>query len=126
MGRWRTTRRANSGATDGGATDGGATHDGATYDGTMRNGTVAAPAAPGAARPATVMDSVIELCRIGTPPVDIALRLRLPVPFVRQIIDVAAAEGRLDVPEWRDACASGSCNPDPQSLVCAGCPFRPR
>lgn len=99
MGRWRTTRRAE--------------------DDAAQRGVAVEHAA-------TVMDSVVELCGRGTPPLDIARRLRLPVPFVRQIIDVAAAQGRLDMPEWRDACASGSCSPDPQSLVCAGCPFRPR
>lgn len=137
MGRWRTTRRAEDDAAQRGvavghtATEDDAADDGVTGRGTMtatgkKPGAWPAPAAPGAGRPATVMDSVVELCGRGTPPLDIARRLRLPVPFVRQIIDVAAAQGRLDMPEWRDACASGSCSPDPQSLVCAGCPFRPR
>ena len=73
-----------------------------------------------------IVPAILALARDGDTMVDIASAVGMPVAFVRQIIESAAEDGRIDVASWRGTCASGTCTPQPASLLCAGCPFRPR
>ena len=52
----------------------------------------------------------------------------LPREFVAMIADHARRTGRLRVMDLspRAACGEAWCNPDPGSLICAGCPLSPR
>ncbi|WP_288439259.1 hypothetical protein [uncultured Bifidobacterium sp.] len=52
----------------------------------------------------------------------------LPRGFVAMIADHARRTGRLRVMDLspRAACGEAWCNPDPGSLICAGCPLLPR
>ena len=52
----------------------------------------------------------------------------LPREFVAMIADHARRTGRLRVMDLspRAACGEAWCNPDPGSLICAGCPLLPR
>ncbi|WP_455676750.1 hypothetical protein [Pseudoscardovia suis] len=73
-----------------------------------------------------IVPAILALARDGNTMVDIAAAVGMPVAFVRQVIESAAEDGRIDVASWRGTCASGTCTPQPASLLCAGCPFRPR
>ena len=73
-----------------------------------------------------IVPAILALARDGDTMVDIASAVGMPVAFVRQVIESAAEDGRIDVASWRGTCASGTCTPQPASLLCAGCPFRPR
>lgn len=73
-----------------------------------------------------IVPAILALARDGDTMVDIAAAVGMPVAFVRQVIESAAEDGRIDVASWRGTCASGTCTPQPSSLLCAGCPFRPR
>lgn len=73
-----------------------------------------------------IVGRILGQARHGDPPADIARTVGMPVSFVRQVIESAAADGRIDIADWHGTCASGSCSPQPGSLLCAGCPFRPR
>ncbi len=73
-----------------------------------------------------IVSAILALARDGNTMVDIAAAVGMPVAFVRQVIESAAEDGRIDVASWRGTCASGTCTPQPASLLCAGCPFRPR
>lgn len=73
-----------------------------------------------------IVPAILALARDGNTMVDIASAVGMPVAFVRQVIESAAEDGRIDVASWRGTCASGTCTPQPASLLCAGCPFRPR
>lgn len=73
-----------------------------------------------------IVPAILALARDGDTMVDIAAAVGMPVAFVRQVIESAAEDGRIDVASWRGTCASGTCTPQPASLLCAGCPFRPR
>ena len=73
-----------------------------------------------------IVPAILALARDGNTMVDIAAAVGMPVAFVRQVIESAAEDGRIDVASWRGTCASGTCTPHPASLLCAGCPFRPR
>ncbi len=73
-----------------------------------------------------VAECIVDLAGRGIPAVAIASRLDAPVDFVRMVIDAAVRSGRLDAFELRRGCAAAGCSPDPASLLCAGCPLRPR
>ncbi|WP_144441901.1 peptidase [Pseudoscardovia suis] len=73
-----------------------------------------------------IVPAILALACDGSTMVDIASAVGMPVAFVRQVIESAAEDGRIDVASWRGTCASGTCTPQPTSLLCAGCPFRPR
>jgi hypothetical protein len=63
----------------------------------------------------------------GQTPRQIANHLNLPLDFIDLIISQERKAGRLDVYDLR-SCNSSSgqgCNPDPESLVCVGCPILP-
>ncbi|RHC31294.1 peptidase [Bifidobacterium adolescentis] len=54
----------------------------------------------------------------------IADKRHLPVDFVDMAVERADKRGLLAVMDMRHACGETICQPDPASLVCAGCPFR--
>lgn len=58
----------------------------------------------------------------------IARRRGLPREFVRMAVGQAVADGRVRLIELtpRFSCGESVCAPDPESLVCAGCPLFPR
>jgi hypothetical protein len=50
----------------------------------------------------------------------------LPQDFVDLVLERARRDGSLDFFELKPgSCTKGSCDPDPESLVCAGCPIMP-
>lgn len=56
----------------------------------------------------------------------VAERHHLPVDFVSMAISRAQERGLLQVADLtpRSTCGETTCQPDPSSLICAGCPFR--
>ncbi|RYQ67113.1 hypothetical protein [Bifidobacterium pseudolongum] len=48
----------------------------------------------------------------------------LPEAFIAQIVEFARAHGELDVVALDRGCVTkGMCTPDPDSVICAGCPL---
>lgn len=58
----------------------------------------------------------------------VADRRHLPVDFIVMAISRAQERSLLQVADLtsRSTCGETTCQPDPSSLICAGCPFRPR
>ena len=58
----------------------------------------------------------------------VADRRHLPVDFIVMAISRAQERGLLQVADLtsRSTCGETTCQPDPSSLICAGCLFRPR
>lgn len=58
----------------------------------------------------------------------VADRRHLPVDSIVMAISRAQERGLLQVADLtsRSACGETTCQPDPSSLICAGCPFQPR
>lgn len=80
---------------------------------------------PDEARPQAtgIAEAIIAELRSGSTPRLAAEHLHLPLDFVEMVIEEARAEGKLDILRIGGAgCSLGSCSPDPDSLVCAGCP----
>lgn len=79
-----------------------------------------------AARPSIVQQVVTQL-KAGHTVAEVAREHGLPRDFVEQIVEHARAAGSLDmvVLGADRKCGTGACNPDPSSLVCAGCPLAP-
>ena len=73
------------------------------------------------------MDVVADL-DAGLSARQIAARRHLPVDFIDMAIARAQRRGLLQVTDLtpRSMCGEATCQPDPASLICAGCPFRPR
>lgn len=62
----------------------------------------------------------------GQTPQMVASRRGLPLDFVDLVFDRAIADGRLDFFELKPGDSTkGTCDPDSESLVCAGCPIMP-
>lgn len=80
-----------------------------------------------AARGNIVADVVADL-DAGLTVRQIAANRHLPVDFVDMAITRARERGLLQVTDLspRSMCGETTCQPDPSSLICAGCPFRPR
>ena len=76
-------------------------------------------------RASGVKDAVIRQLAAGATPRLAAQRLGLPVDLVDLIVERERAAGRLDVLAPSTGRCGGPCDPDPQSLVCAGCPILP-
>ena len=73
----------------------------------------------------SVADRVLTELHHGSTPRLAAQRLGLPLDLVSLVVEREQAAGRLEVVQvTRDRCI-GSCDPDPDSLVCAGCPVLP-
>ena len=48
----------------------------------------------------------------------------LPEAFIAQIVEFARARGELDVVALdRECVTKGMCTPNPDSVICAGCPL---
>ena len=58
----------------------------------------------------------------------IAERRHLPVDFIDMAVSRARQRGLLQVTDLtpRSMCGERTCQPDPASLICVGCPFRLR
>ena len=77
--------------------------------------------------PDDIVACVAEDVSAGLTARQIADKRRLPVDFVDMAIDRARERGLLEVVDMGSsghACGESICRPDPDSLVCAGCPFR--
>jgi hypothetical protein len=75
----------------------------------------------------SIASKVVNGLTHGQTPRQIADHLNLPLDFIDLIISQERNAGRLDVYDLR-SCNSSSgqgCNPDPESLVCSGCPILP-
>ena len=72
-------------------------------------------------------EQIVEGLTAGRTPRMVARQLELPLDLVLMIIEHAQDRGELDFFELRTAnCSAGaSCDPDPDSLICAGCPLLP-
>lgn len=57
----------------------------------------------------------------------VADKLGLPLDFIDLVIERERRAGRLHVYDLRscNSTTGEGCNPDPESLVCAGCPILP-
>lgn len=63
------------------------------------------------------------MMRQGSTPRLVAEDLHLSLDFVDMVIEDAVTDGALIiVPYTKGSCGSSLCDPDPKSLVCAGCP----
>ncbi len=77
--------------------------------------------------PDDIVVCVAEDVSAGLTARQIADKRRLPVDFVDMVIDRARERGLLEMVDMGPsghACGESMCRPDPDSLVCAGCPFR--
>ena len=77
--------------------------------------------------PTGVRGRVAAMLRQGLDIAACARVLGMPVDFVRQVAESLEAEGTIDLVTWRGShgCATGGCDPDPDSPLCAGCPLKP-
>ena len=77
--------------------------------------------------PTGVRGRVAVMIRQGLDIAACARVLGMPVDFVRQVAESLGAEGAIDLVTWRGShgCATGGCDPDPDSPLCAGCPLKP-
>lgn len=73
-----------------------------------------------------IVDHIVHDLLAGLTVADCAHKYRLPRDFVEQIVTMARERGTLDIVslDTRAGCGTGGCQPDPESLVCAGCPLR--
>lgn len=87
-----------------------------------------------AARPTTdsgradgVVERTIRSLESGMSVGEVARASNLPRDFIEQIAVFARERGRLDfVSVSADSgCGTGSCTPDPDSIICASCPLAP-
>lgn len=76
---------------------------------------------------ASIASKVVDGLTHAQTPRQIASHLNLPLDFIDLIISQERKAGRLDVYDLRSCNSSSSqgCNPDPESLVCSGCPILP-
>lgn len=75
----------------------------------------------------TITEKVIDGLTHGRTPRMIANHLSLPLDLVDLIIERERAVGHLDIYDLRscNSTTGEGCDPDPESLVCAGCPILP-
>ncbi|NEG69339.1 hypothetical protein [Bifidobacterium choloepi] len=73
----------------------------------------------------SVMELVVDDLGHGMTVGECARKRKLPRDFIEQIVDYARRKGTLDVVELTKGCSTGACDPDPDSLICAGCPLVP-
>lgn len=72
-----------------------------------------------------IVSQVVREMQSGMTAAQCAAAHHVPVDFIDMTIERARATGRLEFIAL-DACGRGTCTPDPNSLICAGCPFAPR
>ncbi|WEV46767.1 hypothetical protein OZX62_00175 [Bifidobacterium sp. ESL0690] len=77
---------------------------------------------------ASVSEKVISGLTRGQTPRMIAVNLNLPLDFVDLVIEQERAAGHINIYDLRscNSTTGEGCNPDPDSLVCAGCPILPK
>ena len=78
-------------------------------------------------RPDDIIACVAEDVSAGLTVRQIADKRRLPVDFIDMAINRARKRGLLEMVDMESSghvCGESRCRPDPDSLVCAGCPFR--
>ncbi|MEE1296543.1 MAG: hypothetical protein UHD09_06860 [Bifidobacterium sp.] len=73
-----------------------------------------------------VVGRVVAMLGAGRSVHECAEALGLPDAFIEQVADDARRRGLIDVIALDTGCTSGHCTPDPDSIVCAGCPLAPR
>ncbi|MCI1889467.1 MAG: hypothetical protein LKI98_03400 [Bifidobacterium crudilactis] len=72
---------------------------------------------------APVSEQIIHALGLGMTAGMVSRQLNMPLDFVELVMEQAKAAGRLDVLDMSSAkCRGSSCQPDPESFVCAGCP----
>ncbi|MDF7640036.1 hypothetical protein PT279_00240 [Bifidobacterium sp. ESL0784] len=76
----------------------------------------------------SVSEKVIDGLTRGQTPRMIATNLSLPLDFIDLVIEQERTAGRLNIYDLRscNSTTGEGCNPDPESLVCAGCPILPK
>ncbi|WEV69399.1 hypothetical protein OZX73_00410 [Bifidobacterium sp. ESL0775] len=76
----------------------------------------------------SVAQKIIDGLTNGQTPRMIATGLNLPLDFVDLVIEQERAAGRLNIYDLRscNTTTGEGCDPDPDSLVCAGCPILPK
>lgn len=73
-----------------------------------------------------IVQQVVEALQHGQTVAEVSRDYGLPREFVEQIVEHARATGSLTMVKLSaQQCGTGSCNPDPSSLICAGCPLAP-
>ncbi|KFI68706.1 hypothetical protein [Bifidobacterium magnum] len=115
MGAFRSTKPAGSGTS----------HVSGSRD-SLSSARTSASGAPHMPRRGIVTQVVDDLAA-GMTVVECAEKHRLPRDFVEQIVDHARKRGSLNMVALsaESGCSTGMCDPDPDSLVCAGCPLVP-
>ncbi|WEV67471.1 hypothetical protein OZX72_00170 [Bifidobacterium sp. ESL0769] len=76
----------------------------------------------------SITDKIVDGLTNGKTPRMIAVSLNLPLDFVDLVIEQECAAGRINVYDLRscNTTTGEGCDPDPESLVCAGCPIFPK
>lgn len=72
-----------------------------------------------------IVGQVVQDLTDGMSVAEVAHKHHVPRDFIEQIVDFARARGGLQVVELNTGCSTGPCDPDPDSIVCAGCPLVP-
>ncbi|WEV64050.1 hypothetical protein [Bifidobacterium sp. ESL0732] len=76
---------------------------------------------------APIAATIINELTHGQTPRMVADRLGLPLDFVNLVIERERRAGRLNIYDLRscNSTTGEGCDPDPDSLICAGCPILP-
>lgn len=81
---------------------------------------------PASSHGTSLVEQVLYELTHGSTASMVAERHGLPRDFVNLILERAQRDGTVDVVELTSgSCTKGTCDPDPESLVCAGCPIMP-
>lgn len=66
---------------------------------------------------------ILDSLRAGMTAGMVSRQLNMPLDFVELVMDQAKSSGKLGVLDMASGkCGGASCQPDPESFVCAGCP----
>lgn len=91
--------------------------------GSQQNPSTQSPSQPGNA---PLVSRIVHDLANGKTTSMVAHDYGLPLDFVTLVLDRARQQGNLDFFELKPgSCTKGACDPDPESLVCAGCPIMP-
>lgn len=75
---------------------------------------------------APLVSQILEELTHGGTVTMVAEKHGLPLDFVTLVLERARRNGSVEFFELKPgSCTKGSCDPDPESLVCAGCPIMP-
>jgi hypothetical protein len=75
----------------------------------------------------TLFEQVIGELSNGKTIERVARAHAMPTDLVKAMVEQAEREGKLDYYTFDNGrCSFGLCNPDPDSLICAGCPLFPK